>query len=136
MPLLWFVAPTIANRPRTNYRRGRDPLRSYPRCMATAIVTGASRGLGLALTRALVDRGWRVAVDARDGAALRAAWPEAPQDVLVVGDVSDPEHRQALLDAAGPRLEALVNNASALGPSPQPPLAEYPLDELRRVFEV
>src|SRR3954453_17764948 len=117
MPLLWFVAPTIANRPRTNYRRGRDPLRSYPRCMPTAIVTGASRGLGLALTRALVDRGWRVAVDARHGAARRAAWAGGRPGVLVGGDVSDPQHRQALLDAAGLRLDLLVNNASALGPS-------------------
>ena len=38
--------------------------------MDTAIVTGASRGLGLALTRALAERGWTVVVDARDGDAL------------------------------------------------------------------
>ena len=63
------------------------------------IVTGASRGLGLALTRALVDRGWRVAVDARDGAALRAAWPEAPAEVLVAGDVSVETHRAELTEA-------------------------------------
>jgi NAD(P)-dependent dehydrogenase (short-subunit alcohol dehydrogenase family) len=37
--------------------------------------------------------------------------------------------------AAGPSLDLLVNNASALGPSPQPTLADYPLDELRRVYE-
>jgi NAD(P)-dependent dehydrogenase (short-subunit alcohol dehydrogenase family) len=104
--------------------------------MPTAIVTGASRGLGLALTRTLVERGWRVAVDARDGEALRAAWPDAPAEVLVAGDVSDAEHRQALVEAAGERIELVVNNASVLGPSPQPPLADYPLDELRRVYEV
>ena len=100
------------------------------------IVTGASRGLGLALTRALVDRGWRVAVDARDGAALRAAWPEAPAEVLVAGDVSVATHRGALLAAAGERLDLVVNNASLLGPSPQPGLADYSLDDLRRVYEV
>ena len=99
------------------------------------VVTGASRGLGLALTRELVDRGWRVAVDARDGAALRAAWPNAPAEVLVAGDVTDAAHRRALLKAAGERLDLVVNNASLLGPSPQPALADYPLDELRRVYE-
>ena len=99
------------------------------------VVTGASRGLGLALTRELVDRGWRVAVDARDGAALRAAWPDAPAEVLVAGDVTDAAHRRALLKAAGERLDLVVNNASLLGPSPQPALADYPLDELRRVYE-
>jgi NAD(P)-dependent dehydrogenase (short-subunit alcohol dehydrogenase family) len=100
------------------------------------IVTGASRGLGLALTRALVDRGWRVVVDARDAAALRRAWPDAPDEVLVAGDVADEWHRGALVAAAGDRIDLLVNNASALGPSPLPPLAEYPLDELRHVYEV
>ena len=100
-----------------------------------AIVTGASRGLGLALTRALVDRGWRVVVDARDGEALSRAWPEAPQDVLIPGDVADPEHRRQLVQAAGGTLDLLVNNASMLGPSPQPPLGTYPLEELRSVYE-
>jgi NAD(P)-dependent dehydrogenase (short-subunit alcohol dehydrogenase family) len=104
--------------------------------MPTAIVTGASRGLGLALTRELVARGWRVAVDARDGAALREAWPDAPADVLVAGDVTDSDHRRAIVDAAGPALDLLVNNVSFLGPSPQPALADYPLDVLRRVFDV
>jgi NAD(P)-dependent dehydrogenase (short-subunit alcohol dehydrogenase family) len=102
----------------------------------TGIVTGASRGLGLALTRALVDRGWRVVVDARDGEALRAAWPEAPADVLVPGDVSEEAHRRALLAGAGSPIDLIVNNAGVLGPSPQPPLAEYPIDELRRVYEI
>jgi NAD(P)-dependent dehydrogenase (short-subunit alcohol dehydrogenase family) len=100
------------------------------------IVTGGSRGLGLALTRALVDRGWRIVVDARDGAALAQAWPDAPQDVLIPGDVADAEHRRALVEAAGEPIDLLVNNASLLGPSPLPPLESYPLDELRRVYEV
>jgi NAD(P)-dependent dehydrogenase (short-subunit alcohol dehydrogenase family) len=99
------------------------------------IVTGASRGLGLALTRALVERGWRIAVDARDADALAAAWPDAPPDVLIPGDVADTEHRRALVDAAGEPIDLLVNNASLLGPSPLSPLASYPLDELRRVYE-
>jgi NAD(P)-dependent dehydrogenase (short-subunit alcohol dehydrogenase family) len=99
------------------------------------IVTGASRGLGLALTRALVERGWRVVVDARDADALAAAWPDAPKDVLIPGDVADAEHRQALVDAAGEPIDLVVNSASLLGPSPLPPLQSYPLDELRRVYD-
>ena len=102
----------------------------------TAIVTGASRGLGLELTRALAGSGWRVVVDARDGDALDAAVAGLEGVVPIAGDVTDPDHRRALVDAAGSRIDALVNNASTLGPSPQPPLAGYPLDELRRVYEV
>ena len=52
------------------------------------------------------------------------------------GDLADPEHRRALVEAAGEPIDLLVNNASLLGPSPQPALADYPLDELRRVYEV
>jgi NAD(P)-dependent dehydrogenase (short-subunit alcohol dehydrogenase family) len=100
------------------------------------IVTGASRGLGLALARALVERGWRVVVDARDASALKLAWPDAPSDVLIAGDVADPEHRGRLVGAAGEPIDLLVNNASALGPTPLPLLADYPLEELRRVYEV
>ena len=104
--------------------------------MQIGIVTGASRGLGLALTHALVDRGWRIVVDARDGDALRREWGYPPHDVVIAGDIADPAHRRALVEAAGPQIDLVVNNASALGPSPLPPLAEYPLDELRRVYEV
>jgi NAD(P)-dependent dehydrogenase (short-subunit alcohol dehydrogenase family) len=104
--------------------------------MAIGIVTGASRGLGLALTRALVDQGWRIVVDARDEDALRREWGYPPHDVVIAGDVSDPAHRAALVEAAGPSIDLIVNNASTLGPSPMPALAEYPLEELRRVYEV
>jgi NAD(P)-dependent dehydrogenase (short-subunit alcohol dehydrogenase family) len=104
--------------------------------MSTAIVTGASRGLGLALTRALAGRGWLVVVDARGGADLARAWENVGNVVAVPGDVADPDHRLALVEAAGPELDLLVNNASVLGPSPLPGLADYPLDELRRVFEL
>jgi NAD(P)-dependent dehydrogenase (short-subunit alcohol dehydrogenase family) len=103
--------------------------------MPTAIVTGASRGLGLALTRALVERGWRVVVDARGGGALRRAVADLDGVVAIPGDVTDPAHRRRLVDAAGDRIDLLVNNASLLGPSPQPALAAYSLVELRRVYE-
>ena len=104
--------------------------------MPVGIVTGASRGLGRALTHALVDRGWRIVVDARDGEALRREWGYPPHDVVIAGDVADPAHRQALVDAAGPSLDLLVNNASELGPSPLPALADYPVSDLARVYEV
>jgi NAD(P)-dependent dehydrogenase (short-subunit alcohol dehydrogenase family) len=104
--------------------------------MPVGIVTGASRGLGRALTHALVERGWRIVVDARDGEALRHEWGYPPHDVVIAGDVTDPAHRRALVEAAGVSIDLVVNNASTLGPSPLPPLAEYPLDELRRVYEV
>ena len=104
--------------------------------MPVGIVTGASRGLGRALTHSLVDRGWRIVVDARDEDALRREWGYPPHDVVIAGDVADPAHRQAMIDAAGDSIDLVVNNASTLGPSPLPPLSAYPLDELRRVYEV
>ena len=104
--------------------------------MPTAIITGASRGLGLALAHALADRGWRLVVDARDGAALDAAAAQLRHRTEVValpGDVTDSWHRNALVEEAG-RIDLLVNNASDLGPSPLPALTAYPLDELERVL--
>ncbi len=101
---------------------------------STAIVTGASRGLGLALARALAARDWRLVIDARD---LPGVPDDLPGDVVAIaGDVADPAHRRALVQAAGGRIDLLVNNASALGPSPFPPLAEYPLDAIEEVFRV
>src|SRR5215217_1151132 len=103
--------------------------------MPTGIVTGASRELGLALARSLSDRGWKLVVDARGEGALRLAVRDLPGVVAVPGNVADPLHRAALVEAAGARIDLLVNNASLLGPSPQPALAGYPLTELRRVYE-
>jgi NAD(P)-dependent dehydrogenase (short-subunit alcohol dehydrogenase family) len=104
--------------------------------MSIGIITGASRGLGLALTRALAARGWTLVVDARDAAALEAAVGGLEGVRAVAGDVTDPGHRSQLVAAAGGEIDLLVNNASALGPSPQPALVRYPLAELRRVLEV
>jgi NAD(P)-dependent dehydrogenase (short-subunit alcohol dehydrogenase family) len=103
--------------------------------MPVGIVTGASRGLGLALARALDERGWRLVVDARDGEALAEATAGLSGVTAIAGDVADPRHRQALFEAAGDEIDLVVNNASLLGPSPQPALADYPLEELRAVYE-
>jgi NAD(P)-dependent dehydrogenase (short-subunit alcohol dehydrogenase family) len=109
--------------------------------MPTAIITGASRGLGLALARALAERGWNLVLDARGGDALQQAAEElaaTTEVVAVTGDVADARHRGELIEAAralgGPDL--LVNNASLLGPSPQPRLADYPLDVFGAVYDV
>jgi NAD(P)-dependent dehydrogenase (short-subunit alcohol dehydrogenase family) len=99
------------------------------------IVTGASRGLGLALTRALSERGWHVVVDARGAEALEHAVAGLAGVIPLTGDVADPDHRRLLVEAAGEPIDLLVNNASALGPSPLPLLAQYPLEELRSVYE-
>ncbi|MGI8572291.1 MAG: SDR family oxidoreductase [Solirubrobacteraceae bacterium] len=107
--------------------------------MSLAIITGASRGLGLALARALAERGWTLVLDARGADPLEEAVRELGQLAevrAVAGDVADGSHRQALAHAAGERVDLLVNNASVLGPSPQPSLTDYPLSELEHVYRV
>lgn len=124
----------------------------------TAIVTGASRGLGLALTKGLVNNGWHVIATARGVQQLRGAFhgptfhgsaldgtdlagdktreQRSEHRVTVVpGDVTSPGHRQRLVDLAGGRLDLLVNNASWLGPSPLPALATVDLEAVRAVYE-
>ncbi|MBV8221207.1 MAG: SDR family oxidoreductase [Solirubrobacterales bacterium] len=107
--------------------------------MPLAIITGSSRGLGLALARALAERQWALVIDARGGGELERAARELgalTEVVAIAGDVADDWHRGALVDAAGDHIDLLVNNASLLGPSPQPPLGRYPLDMLERVYRV
>jgi NAD(P)-dependent dehydrogenase (short-subunit alcohol dehydrogenase family) len=106
-----------------------------------ALVTGASRGLGLALARALAVRGYGLVIDAREPVALAAAAAELAESTTVravAGDVADPVHRERLVAAARELggLDLLVNNASVLGPSPQPPLERYPLGVLEHVLHV
>jgi NAD(P)-dependent dehydrogenase (short-subunit alcohol dehydrogenase family) len=107
--------------------------------MSTAIITGASRGLGLALARTLAAREWRLVIDARGADRLGRATAELErltEVVAIPGDITDDWHRSALIAAAGPRLDLLVNNASTLGPSPRPQLGVYPTAELARVYAV
>jgi NAD(P)-dependent dehydrogenase (short-subunit alcohol dehydrogenase family) len=112
-----------------------------PTARDVAVVTGASQGLGLALTRALVADGWAVVVDARGTDELAKATSSVTgpgRAIAIPGDVADPEHRQRLVEAVAGlgSLRLVVNNASYLGPSPQPLLGDYPLDIWRRVYEV
>src|SRR4249920_3402072 len=97
----------------------------------TALITGASRGLGLALARTLARGGWRLIIDARTPAALedaRAELAEHTRVIAIAGDIADSAHRGALVAAARELgdLDAIVNNAGILGPSPQPVLLDYP----------
>ncbi|HLI07602.1 MAG TPA: SDR family oxidoreductase [Ktedonobacteraceae bacterium] len=105
----------------------------------TILITGASRGLGLALARALAKQGWTLIIDARGAEALEAARAELAgltRVIAVPGDVTTTAHRHALAEAAKQigGLDAVVNNASILGPSPQPNLLDYPLDVLEQVY--
>jgi NAD(P)-dependent dehydrogenase (short-subunit alcohol dehydrogenase family) len=107
--------------------------------MPLALITGGSRGLGLALARALAERNWSLVIDARGRPALNRAARElgALTEVAAIpGDVSENWHRHALVAAAGNHIDLLVNNAGVLGPSPQPNLADYPLGEFERVHRV
>jgi NAD(P)-dependent dehydrogenase (short-subunit alcohol dehydrogenase family) len=112
--------------------------------MPTAIVTGASMGLGEALVHGLAHAGWSLVIDARGEGALAVAAAGIRADlapgarlIALSGDITDPLHRVALVEAAeqlGP-LELVINNASSLGPAPLPPLTAYPLDGLRAALE-
>ncbi|MEV4113520.1 SDR family oxidoreductase [Nonomuraea sp. NPDC049695] len=99
----------------------------------TALITGASRGLGLALARSLAGAGWNLVLTARGADDLERAAAELGA-TAIPGDVTEPEHVQRLAHAV-PELDLLVNNASDLGVTPLPPLAGYPLEAFRVLLE-
>jgi NAD(P)-dependent dehydrogenase (short-subunit alcohol dehydrogenase family) len=110
--------------------------------MPVALITGASRGFGRALAADLAADGWDLILDARGVDALQSVATElaatGARVAAIAGDVADPSHRAAVVRVAHElgRLDLLVNNASVLGPSPQPTLEEYPVDVLTHVYEV
>lgn len=109
--------------------------------MPVALITGASRGFGRAVAEELAKNDWDLVVDARNDGVLQGvaqAWPVSGRTIAVAGDVADPAHREELSRIVRDlgRLDVLVNNASELGPSPQPQLESYPLDELERVYRI
>ncbi|RVX46506.1 NADP-dependent 3-hydroxy acid dehydrogenase YdfG [Nonomuraea polychroma] len=99
----------------------------------TALITGASRGLGLALARSLAASGWNLVLTARGADDLERVAAELGA-TAIPGDVTDPAHVERLARAA-PELDLLVNNASDLGVTPLPPLAGYPLETFRALLE-
>jgi NAD(P)-dependent dehydrogenase (short-subunit alcohol dehydrogenase family) len=99
----------------------------------TAIVTGGTRGFGKAVATVLALDGWKVVIDGRNRAELEETAASIGATALA-GDVTEASHRARLVDL--PRLDLLVNNAGGLGPSPLPPLATYPLEGLRELFEI
>jgi NAD(P)-dependent dehydrogenase (short-subunit alcohol dehydrogenase family) len=106
----------------------------------TALITGASRGLGLALARALVDRNWELIIGARGSNELQKARVDLGKITRVwaiQGDISDPDHRRQLARVADETggLDLIINNASFPGPSPQPALLAYPLETLMDVYK-
>jgi len=107
-----------------------------------ALITGASRGLGLAVARLYAQRGMQLVLTARGEMALRQAADElaaTTQVVALAGDISDPEHDQRLVEAglrAFGRIDVLINNASELGPSPMPELQDLPIDAIHEILRV
>ncbi len=107
-----------------------------------ALITGASRGLGREIARLFAQHGMSLIVTARGAEALQDTADElgALTEVLALpGDVADRAHAERLvrfgLERFG-RIDVLINNASAIGPSPMPTLETYPLDALAEVFRV
>ncbi|WP_460546201.1 SDR family NAD(P)-dependent oxidoreductase [Glycomyces halotolerans] len=101
----------------------------------TAIITGASAGLGRALAERLASDGWSLILTARGAERLEAV-AEKLGAAHLAGDVADPEHRQRLVGLAEGRIDLLVNNASTLGQTPLPELREADLTAWPRLFDV
>lgn len=107
-----------------------------------AVITGASRGLGKVVAGFFAAQHFDLILTARGAAALTATVAELQsyggRVIGLPGDISEGAHQQAIAAAVARlgRLDLLVNNASILGPSPQPPLEAYSLETLEQVLAV
>jgi len=107
-----------------------------------SLITGASRGLGRTLAHFLAAQGDDLILTARGGDdlhAIAATLSHYPGNVVAIpGDVADTAHRQQLARVVSEhgRLDRLINNASILGPSPQPALVDYDLEIFEQVLAV
>jgi NAD(P)-dependent dehydrogenase (short-subunit alcohol dehydrogenase family) len=112
------------------------------RIALTALITGASRGLGRTVAGFLAAQGYGLVITARNAEGLETAARELRRHggpvTAIAGDVADEAHRRRLAGAARGlgRLDILFNNASTLGTTPLPPLSEYPLEALEEAFRV
>jgi NAD(P)-dependent dehydrogenase (short-subunit alcohol dehydrogenase family) len=106
----------------------------------TALITGASKGLGFALAENLAKKGWRLLINARNARQLLTAknqLEKLTEVVAISGDIRDEIHLLQLVEALERNrwtLDLVVNNASALGISPLQPLLDHPVDNLHAVF--
>lgn len=106
----------------------------------TALITGASKGFGLALAEALAQRGWKLIINARNAEALLKAQrklEEFTEVIAISGDVRDEIHLLQFtekLEQLNRTLDLIVNNASTLGISPQPRLLDYKIDSIHQIF--
>ncbi|SFX04801.1 NAD(P)-dependent dehydrogenase, short-chain alcohol dehydrogenase family [Thermoactinomyces sp. DSM 45891] len=108
------------------------------------MITGASKGLGRALTLAFSKKGARLAICAREETKLLQVKKEAVQQgamevLAITADLSisrDVERFVALTEATFGTIDVLINNASILGPSPMPLLADYPEGDYQDVLRV
>jgi len=106
----------------------------------TAIITGASQGLGFALAQTLAQSGWRLIINARHAEKLRAAQQQLQEQgeiIAIAGDMRDEIHLlqfPELLAREGWTIDLVINNASTIGPSPQPNLLDYKVDDLHRIY--
>lgn len=107
----------------------------------TALITGASKGLGYSLAESLAQKGWDLVINARHAKQLLEAENHLAQFTSVIslpGDVRDETHLLQLAEALHSnqwQLDLLVNNASALGISPMPRLLDHPIDDLHLIFQ-
>lgn len=106
---------------------------------SVAIVTGISRGFGLAVAHALLAKGWQVVGDGRSTESLKKVQANlGPGAILIAGNVTNEAHLIKLVDTARSlgQFKLLVNNAGILGPSPMPVLLDLKINDLESVLKI